>query len=170
MLKWILSLCCSLSSLRMSSGTSMSVSAGNDPSLPFGFSGKISLDGSGCVFLQMETRVCLSRVSTVAGVRMRSGRTRVTVNKALRATTVRLVKSLMMFNNLTTDHQTISSISWTWSLCVCAAIPELCERENGGCDHFCTVKEKNVVCSCAKGYQLADNGKSCDSNGNDVLM
>ncbi|KAK9980415.1 hypothetical protein ABG768_000026 [Culter alburnus] len=43
-------------------------------------------------------------------------------------------------------------------------IPELCERENGGCDHFCRVKEKDVVCSCAKGYELGENGKSCHSN------
>ncbi|XP_051743334.1 coagulation factor X isoform X1 [Ctenopharyngodon idella] len=44
------------------------------------------------------------------------------------------------------------------------AIPQLCESENGGCDHFCRVKEKDVVCSCAKGYELADDGKSCHSN------
>nr|AAH56804.1 F10 protein [Danio rerio] len=42
-------------------------------------------------------------------------------------------------------------------------IPELCENENGGCDHFCEVMEKNVVCSCANGYELAPNGKSCQS-------
>lgn len=117
-IKWMLSLCwfhlmdlcCSLFSLRMSSGTCISVSAGNYPSLQFVFNGKISLDGSGCVFLQMETRVCHSRVSMVASVKMRSGRTRVSVNKGLGATTVRLVKSLMMFSNLTTDHQTISAV------------------------------------------------------------
>ncbi|KAI7811459.1 F10 protein, partial [Triplophysa rosa] len=44
------------------------------------------------------------------------------------------------------------------------AIPELCESENGGCDHFCSVKQKNVVCSCATGYTLASNGKSCQSD------
>lgn len=85
----------------------MSVSAGNDPSLQFGFNGKISLDGSGCVFLQMETHVCLTRVSMVASVKMRLGRTRVTVNKGLGATTVRLVKSLMMFSN----QQTIKPLA-----------------------------------------------------------
>lgn len=44
------------------------------------------------------------------------------------------------------------------------AIPALCESENGGCDHFCRVKEKSAVCSCAKGYELGDNGKSCHSH------
>lgn len=44
------------------------------------------------------------------------------------------------------------------------AILELCESENGGCDHFCKVQEKNTACSCAKGYELADNGKSCHSS------
>ncbi|KAK7162343.1 hypothetical protein R3I94_004869 [Phoxinus phoxinus] len=44
------------------------------------------------------------------------------------------------------------------------AIPALCESENGGCDHFCRVTEKSAVCSCAKGYELGDNGKSCHSN------
>ncbi|TRY92730.1 hypothetical protein DNTS_024817, partial [Danionella cerebrum] len=42
-------------------------------------------------------------------------------------------------------------------------IPELCERENGGCDHFCMVKQNNVLCSCATGYELAPNGKTCQS-------
>ncbi|XP_052401692.1 coagulation factor X [Carassius gibelio] len=43
------------------------------------------------------------------------------------------------------------------------AIPVLCESKNGGCDHFCSVEEKNVVCSCATGYELANNRKSCQS-------
>ncbi|XP_058634053.1 coagulation factor X [Onychostoma macrolepis] len=43
------------------------------------------------------------------------------------------------------------------------AIPALCESENGGCDHFCRVEKNNVACSCAKGYELANNEKSCQS-------
>ncbi|XP_016111748.1 coagulation factor X-like [Sinocyclocheilus grahami] len=42
-------------------------------------------------------------------------------------------------------------------------IPALCESENGGCDHFCKVENNNVACSCAKGYELGNNGKSCQS-------
>lgn len=50
-------------------------------------------------------------------------------------------------------------------VCLLAVILALCESENGGCDHFCRVEQNYVTCSCAKGYQLASNGKSCLSNG-----
>ncbi|CAN9498312.1 unnamed protein product [Ophioblennius macclurei] len=43
-------------------------------------------------------------------------------------------------------------------------IPELCENNNGGCDHFCNVVHGNVECSCADGYFLSSDYKSCDSN------
>uniref|UniRef100_A0A3Q3A6Z4 coagulation factor Xa n=1 Tax=Kryptolebias marmoratus TaxID=37003 RepID=A0A3Q3A6Z4_KRYMA len=42
-------------------------------------------------------------------------------------------------------------------------IPELCENRNGGCEHFCSIDKGNVRCSCADGYFLASNDKSCDS-------
>ncbi|XP_062866543.1 coagulation factor X [Trichomycterus rosablanca] len=44
------------------------------------------------------------------------------------------------------------------------AIPLLCEDKNGGCDHFCKVMKETSVCSCAKGYKLAADGKSCYSD------
>lgn len=43
-------------------------------------------------------------------------------------------------------------------------IPQMCEDKNGGCEHFCTVSKQNTVCSCATGYKLSENGKSCYSN------
>ncbi|KAL2087427.1 hypothetical protein ACEWY4_016255 [Coilia grayii] len=43
------------------------------------------------------------------------------------------------------------------------AIPQLCENENGGCDHFCNVVDGRVKCSCAKGYNLI-NDKQCHSD------
>uniref|UniRef100_A0A3Q1JDE0 coagulation factor Xa n=1 Tax=Anabas testudineus TaxID=64144 RepID=A0A3Q1JDE0_ANATE len=43
-------------------------------------------------------------------------------------------------------------------------IPELCENKNGGCDHFCNVVRGNIQCSCADGYFLASDDKSCHSN------
>lgn len=43
-------------------------------------------------------------------------------------------------------------------------IPELCENENGGCDHFCKVNRGSVECSCADGYFLDSDDKSCISN------
>ncbi|XP_063734232.1 coagulation factor X isoform X2 [Eleginops maclovinus] len=43
-------------------------------------------------------------------------------------------------------------------------IPELCENTNGGCQHFCNLALGNVQCSCATGYFLGSDDKSCDSN------
>ncbi|NP_001027783.1 coagulation factor X [Takifugu rubripes] len=43
-------------------------------------------------------------------------------------------------------------------------IPQLCENENGGCEHFCKVVRGNVRCSCADGYELGPDDKSCQSN------
>ncbi|XP_068165663.1 coagulation factor X [Antennarius striatus] len=43
-------------------------------------------------------------------------------------------------------------------------IPELCENKNGGCEHFCRVVRGNVQCSCADGYSLESDDKSCYSN------
>lgn len=48
---------------------------------------------------------------------------------------------------------------------VIAVIPELCENKNGGCEHFCNVAGGNVQCSCADGYFLEQDDKSCSSNG-----
>nr|XP_061802653.1 coagulation factor X-like [Nerophis lumbriciformis] len=44
------------------------------------------------------------------------------------------------------------------------AIPQLCENQNGGCQHFCKVEQGNIECSCADGYYLASDDKSCESN------
>ncbi|KAK3530416.1 hypothetical protein QTP86_024457, partial [Hemibagrus guttatus] len=46
------------------------------------------------------------------------------------------------------------------------AIPQLCEVNNGGCEHYCKVDQKKgtTVCSCAKGYNLAEDRKSCYSD------
>ncbi|XP_069020365.1 coagulation factor X [Embiotoca jacksoni] len=43
-------------------------------------------------------------------------------------------------------------------------VPELCENKNGGCEHFCKVVRGSVECSCADGYFLASDDKSCDSD------
>uniref|UniRef100_A0A3B3HRX9 coagulation factor Xa n=2 Tax=Oryzias latipes TaxID=8090 RepID=A0A3B3HRX9_ORYLA len=43
-------------------------------------------------------------------------------------------------------------------------IPQLCETKNGGCEHFCHVRNRAVQCSCADGYYLAPNNKNCHSN------
>ncbi|XP_010223633.1 PREDICTED: coagulation factor X-like [Tinamus guttatus] len=43
-------------------------------------------------------------------------------------------------------------------------IPKYCKISNGDCEQFCSIKksaQKDVVCSCAKGYVLAEDGKGC---------
>uniref|UniRef100_A0A3Q0RJ76 coagulation factor Xa n=1 Tax=Amphilophus citrinellus TaxID=61819 RepID=A0A3Q0RJ76_AMPCI len=40
-------------------------------------------------------------------------------------------------------------------------IPQLCDYRNGGCEHFCKEIQGDVQCSCADGYYLASNNKSC---------
>ncbi|XP_061897730.1 coagulation factor X-like [Entelurus aequoreus] len=42
------------------------------------------------------------------------------------------------------------------------AAPQLCENQNGGCEHFCRVVRGHIECSCADGYFPVD--KSCHSN------
>ncbi|XP_024434701.2 coagulation factor X isoform X2 [Desmodus rotundus] len=40
---------------------------------------------------------------------------------------------------------------------------KFCSLDNGDCDQFCNEQQNSVVCSCARGYILGDNGKSCIS-------
>uniref|UniRef100_A0A7M4FGA1 coagulation factor Xa n=1 Tax=Crocodylus porosus TaxID=8502 RepID=A0A7M4FGA1_CROPO len=42
-----------------------------------------------------------------------------------------------------------------------SVIPKYCKINNGDCEHFCKSEKSNVVCSCATGYVLAEDGKSC---------
>uniref|UniRef100_A0A8C0X2C8 Coagulation factor X n=1 Tax=Castor canadensis TaxID=51338 RepID=A0A8C0X2C8_CASCN len=42
-------------------------------------------------------------------------------------------------------------------------VRSLCSLDNGGCDQFCQEEQNSVVCSCASGYFLGDDGKSCIS-------
>lgn len=46
-----------------------------------------------------------------------------------------------------------------------AATRKLCSVDNGDCEQFCREEQSSVVCSCASGYVLGDNGKSCISTG-----
>lgn len=45
----------------------------------------------------------------------------------------------------------------------CATEVFECQYQNGGCLHYCTDQERTscVQCSCAEGYQLDEDGKSC---------
>ncbi|EPY86933.1 coagulation factor X precursor [Camelus ferus] len=45
------------------------------------------------------------------------------------------------------------------------ALRQLCSLDNGDCEQFCREEFSSVVCSCARGYVLGDDGKSCVSTG-----
>ncbi|XP_003477549.1 coagulation factor X [Cavia porcellus] len=40
---------------------------------------------------------------------------------------------------------------------------KLCSLDNGDCEQFCQEVQNSVVCSCAKGYTIGNDGKSCIS-------
>uniref|UniRef100_A0A3B4ZH03 Endosialin-like n=1 Tax=Stegastes partitus TaxID=144197 RepID=A0A3B4ZH03_9TELE len=37
-----------------------------------------------------------------------------------------------------------------------------CDQDNGGCEHFCRPAGGHFYCECADGYQLGDDGQSCE--------
>lgn len=40
-------------------------------------------------------------------------------------------------------------------------VAKQCSVDNGGCSHFCEMKEQRVVCLCAPGYELSSDHRSC---------
>ncbi|KAG8586617.1 hypothetical protein GDO81_005432 [Engystomops pustulosus] len=40
-------------------------------------------------------------------------------------------------------------------------IQKMCSLNNGGCDQYCKVDHRDIICSCTTGYKLGDDGKSC---------
>lgn len=55
---------------------------------------------------------------------------------------------------------------WPDCVCVCSEVFD-CKYKNGGCLHYCSISEQTagVVCSCADGYQLDEDGRSCNPSG-----
>ncbi|KAM6178247.1 coagulation factor X [Rhynchocyon petersi] len=43
------------------------------------------------------------------------------------------------------------------------SLRKFCSLDNGDCEQFCREEQSMVICSCASGYILGDNGKSCIS-------
>uniref|UniRef100_A0A3Q3KLC1 CD248 molecule, endosialin a n=1 Tax=Monopterus albus TaxID=43700 RepID=A0A3Q3KLC1_MONAL len=37
-----------------------------------------------------------------------------------------------------------------------------CDQNNGGCEHFCRLADAHFYCECGNGYQLGDDGQSCE--------
>nr|XP_057923936.1 CD248 molecule, endosialin a [Doryrhamphus excisus] len=71
-----------------------------------------------------------------------------------------------------TDQQSVlcvlredGSVGWSRDSPLCSNPPashNWCEQNNGGCEHFCKEAGGLSFCECAEGYQLADDGQSCD--------
>lgn len=81
---------------------------------------------------------------------------------ATKASTVKSVKKRKMSKQHDISGHFLTTMV---IICVSAVIPQLCENDNGGCEHFCHIARGNVQCSCADGYFLASDDKSCNSNG-----
>lgn len=57
------------------------------------------------------------------------------------------------------------SAGWSRDPPLCSDPPashHWCQVDNGGCEHFCRVAGVHFYCECAHGYQLAENGHSCE--------
>lgn len=57
------------------------------------------------------------------------------------------------------------SVGWSREFPLCSkdpVLPSWCDHDNGGCEHFCRTAGVHFYCECADGYQLADNGQSCE--------
>ena len=46
----------------------------------------------------------------------------------------------------------------------CFADINECQTDNGGCSQTCENTNGSYHCSCSEGYQLTDNGYTCDGN------
>ncbi|XP_077598147.1 CD248 molecule, endosialin a [Stigmatopora nigra] len=56
------------------------------------------------------------------------------------------------------------SIGWSRDPPLCPNSPpsqDWCQRDNGGCEHFCKQAAAHSYCECAEGYRLGDDGQSC---------
>ncbi|XP_057711453.1 CD248 molecule, endosialin a [Corythoichthys intestinalis] len=56
------------------------------------------------------------------------------------------------------------SVGWSRDGPLCSDPPESqewCQRNNGGCEHFCKQAGAHSYCECAEGYRLGDDGQSC---------
>ncbi|KAM6960354.1 LOW QUALITY PROTEIN: CD248 molecule, endosialin a [Tautogolabrus adspersus] len=57
------------------------------------------------------------------------------------------------------------SVGWSRDPPLCYNPPvtqNWCEQDNGGCEHYCKPTEVHFYCECADGYQLRDDGQTCE--------
>lgn len=56
------------------------------------------------------------------------------------------------------------SVGWSRDspLCPNSFVHNRCDKDNGGCEHFCRLGGAHFYCECAQGYRLGENGQSCE--------
>ncbi|XP_062867907.1 endosialin [Trichomycterus rosablanca] len=54
------------------------------------------------------------------------------------------------------------SIGWSKDAPLCSNAPiDWCEKNNGGCEHYCVNADSHYYCECSKDFKLKDDGQSC---------
>ncbi|KAM4714311.1 CD248 molecule, endosialin a [Anableps anableps] len=57
------------------------------------------------------------------------------------------------------------SVGWSREPPFCSILSishQLCEEDNGGCEHFCRQAGGQIFCECAKGFHLRYDGQTCE--------
>ena len=75
----------------------------------------------------------------------------------------RVSETLVYYKNLfhVQDHYQEDG-SYNACTPVCIVDPSANPCDEAGCAGRCTVEDGSAVCTCSDGYQLADDGKTCD--------
>uniref|UniRef100_A0A8C7JGP7 CD248 molecule, endosialin a n=1 Tax=Oncorhynchus kisutch TaxID=8019 RepID=A0A8C7JGP7_ONCKI len=55
------------------------------------------------------------------------------------------------------------TVGWSRETPICSDTGEKswCDRNNGGCEHFCQEAGEHYYCECSDGFQLGDDGQTC---------
>uniref|UniRef100_A0A6I8S8S7 Vitamin K-dependent protein C n=1 Tax=Xenopus tropicalis TaxID=8364 RepID=A0A6I8S8S7_XENTR len=70
---------------------------------------------------------------------------------------------IILYIRISLEFDCICNEGWEGRLCKIEVEYSNCSLNNGGCMHFCTNTENSTsrVCSCAQGYRLNDDYKTC---------
>ncbi|MBN3323665.1 CD248 protein, partial [Atractosteus spatula] len=59
-------------------------------------------------------------------------------------------------------QQEDGSTGWSREAPFCSDAPrDWCQRDNGGCQHYCRAVDAHYYCECMEGYELGADGQSC---------
>ncbi|XP_072518320.1 uncharacterized protein cd248b [Salminus brasiliensis] len=54
------------------------------------------------------------------------------------------------------------SVGWSKDAPLCSDAPkDLCEQDNGGCEHYCISAGSHYHCECSENFKLGEDGQSC---------